>query len=332
VIARVRSLRWWQWLLVALTVAAVVYVGAAENLAAAIVAAGGIAAAAFAVWNPFAARPHPKLALQPVDGDETTELSIGEGLRPVDVESVVEDARTTALASRPLGLLFTMMKYAKPTAEDHAKYEADVETYAEEVRSWAQEAETWLRARESVLSARVIQRNPSSVDAEDAGVYVFLPPGTEEHSDPEGPPTPPERPSFPLRKSALSMALDPPSFGAHYLPRVTPMEITPPGYIEAASVWEADYERMPDGRLRVTYQRQPVRHGETEPTGRPFEVRLPPGDHEVRWEVHARNLSHHASGVWTVACHPDYSGDPITTLAELEEALGVEREDPAEDD
>jgi hypothetical protein len=311
------------------TIAAVVYVGAAENVATAIVAAIGIAAAVFTVWNPFAARPHPTLSLEPVGKGETTHVSVGSAVRPVDVDAVVEDARSIALVSRPSALMFTMLKYAKPTAEDHAKYGADVETYAEEVRSWAEAAEEWLRAQDSVLHARVIQRNSSSVDAEDAGIYVLLPPGTEELSDVPEPPTPPDRPAFPLRKSALSMAMDPSPLSGYHWPRVSPVGITE---FEPVSLWDPDYERMPDGRLRVSYQRQPVRHGEIEPTGRPFMVRLPPGECEARWEVHARNLSHHASGSWTVSCQPDYSGEAITTLADLEAALGIEGDDPAEDE
>jgi hypothetical protein len=318
---RLRHISWWRWLLMALTLAAVVYVAIAETLAAAIAAVIGIAAAVFAVWNPFAARPHPKLTLQPVGGAETTDLTVGSGLRRVDIDSVVEDARSTALASRPLGLLFTVMKYAKPTKEDHAKYEADVESYAQKVRSWAEEAEAWVRAHDPVLHAQVIQENPSSVDAEDAGVYIFFPPGTKGHPDPELPPEPPARPRFPLRKSPLAMAMDPFS-GGYPLPRVSSVSLTPPDLVEAVSRWDADYDEMSDGRLRLSWRRQPVRHGESEPVGNAFMVRLPVGEHTVRWEVHARNLPWNVSGTWTVSYRPNYSGEPIDTLTALEAALG----------
>lgn len=220
---RWRHISWWRWALVLVAAGAVVYVGVEENLVAAILAVAAIAAAVFAVWNPFEARPKPTLALQPLGHGEVTSLEVGAALRPVDVDAVVEDARTIASGSTPLSSAFKLGFFAQPTKEDYEKYEADVEVYAEQVRVWAHEADEWIRERATVLAANTIQRNPTSVDAEEAGVSVLFPAGTEEYENAGEPPELPERPGFPLRKSTFALLGSPnPLSGQWTRPSITP--------------------------------------------------------------------------------------------------------------
>lgn len=326
---RLRHVAWWRWVLATLSLAAVVYTGIAEDVVEAITVLAAITAAVFAVWNPFEARPKPTLTLRPVEGEEMTSISLGAALRPVDVDAVVENAKEAALAAVPSSSsLLALGQYAKPTQADYEKYEADVETYLEDVRGWAQDAEHWMRERAAVLAAEIMQRNPTSVDADDAGVFAFFPPGTEEFEDADSePPEAPERPGFPLRKSPLTSMFQSTMGSDTFLrPSIVPDLDFSIARAEPISLWDPYYDRLPDGRLRVSYKRQPVRHGEAEPSGEPFRVRFPAGDHVVDWEVRAKNMPDAAKGTWKVSCQTDLSGNPITTVYDLEAALRGEPE------
>jgi hypothetical protein len=315
----------------AIALAAVLYVAIAESVAGGVVALIAVAAAVFTVWNPFAARPHPELSLH-VDGKETSEVVLGV-TRPVDVEAVVADARAVAEAAAPSGVLSLLGGYyQQPTKADHAKYAEDVETYAGEVREWATQADLWRRVRTCELEGRVMQRNPSTVDADDAGVYIRLPPGAEHVDDIPDPPQPPERPRFPLRKGGVGLMLGQAELMGPYRPDVGIGPLYDRSAEVLASLWAPDYEKTADDGLVVTYPRQPVRHGEQEYTGEPFRVLLPPGEHVVRWEVHASNLPRHRSGTWRVVCRAGLEGEPIRTVRELEAELGIQPDEEGEEE
>jgi hypothetical protein len=322
VIAHLKALPRLRLALAVVAIVAVGYVAVDESLAGGVVALIAVAAAVFTVWNPFADRPHPQLGLE-VGGEEMGEVMLG-ATRPVDVEAVVINAKTRAEVSTPSALVSVLGQYQKPTEADYAKYADDVEGYTDRVREWVTEADVWRRVRACLLEATVVQHNPSTVDAEDARVYVRFPPGAEQAGDVPDPPKPPERPKFPLRKNSLGVMLEQAESIRQplYSPvRVGPLYDTSADFV--VSRWEPDYEKTADDGLVVTFLRQPVRHGEREYTGEPFRVLLQPGKHEVRWEVHASNLPRYGSGTWRVICRTGFEGEPITTMAELEAELGI---------
>jgi hypothetical protein len=317
---------WWQALLGCTTLAAVAYVVVAQGLAAGIVALIGVAAAVFTVWNPFQAKPRPELSLELPNGATASSCTLG-GLRPVDIDAIVNDAEQTALGMKLLEPFLALQGYAKPTQEDHAAYAADVSSYAERFRGWVEKTEAWRQDRSRILRARVIQRNPTSVDAENAGVYVIFPVGSEEEESEESIPKQPEIPDFPLRRSVIS-TFGPSSLGpGAHLPPISAGRARAVQRVKPVSIWDATYERLGDQRLEVTYRRQTIHHGEREPAGKPFSVRIPEGDHQIRWRIHAANMPAPAAGTWELRVGGDSEGQPITTKAEFEEALGLRADD-----
>lgn len=333
-IERLQRVPWWSWPLAAGLLGALVYFIGVGGLLAVVAVVGvvltavaTIAAAVFEVWNPFEARPKPQLALKPVDGEESASLHLGLGLRSVDVDAVVENARRQALARRPADIALPPMQFARPTRADHEHYDKDVEDYAKKLRAWVLEAGDYYHRRNAVLHARVIQSNPSSVDADDAGVHFIFPAGTEKVDDEQPPSAPPTPPQFPQRRAGLGFLIE--EQNTRMAAGWSGVTVRQPigvlrKQMKARSIWDAQYERLADGRLEVSYPRQSIRHGEHEPAGRPFQVRLPAGEDEVEWRVHAHNLREKATGTWTVNVHDDYSRAPITSLAQLEAALGIE--------
>jgi len=303
-----------------------VVVGAAAVLAT----LATIAQVVLQVRNPFEPKPKPHLTLRPVDGDETTSYVVGPELRSVDIDAVVANARAAALAVKPSSVGLAMGKFAEPTEADHEKYKVDVESYAEEVREWAEAAQEWIRERATLLEGEVIQHNPASLVADDADIFVTFPAGTEEEvEDERDPPTAPEPPAFPLTLTpAGRMMMGHGSFGADNWRMRGGVSLMDTGVRERlavlekeASFWRPFYERERDGTLTLSYNRQAIRHGQSVPSGDPFRVRLPAGEHEVRWRVHARNLPHHVEGAWAVSCSAEPSGAPIDNVYDLEAVL-----------
>lgn len=336
-IERLQRVPRWSWPLAAGLLGVLVYLVGVDGLLGVVAVVGvvltavaTIAAAVFQVWNPFEPRPKPQLALKPVDGEESASLHLGLGLRSIDVDAVVENARKQALARRPADVSLPPTQFARPTRADHEQYDKEVEDYAKKLRAWVLEAGDYYHRRNAVLHARVIQSNPSSVDADDAGVHFIFPAGTEKVEDEQPPSEPPTPPQFPLRRAGLGFLID--EQNARMAAGWSGVSVRPPiralralgQQMKARSIRDAQYERLADGRLEVSYPRQSIRHGEQEPAGRPFQVRLPAGEHEVEWRVHAHNLREKATGTWTVNFHEDYSRAPITSLAQLEAALGIE--------
>jgi hypothetical protein len=333
-----RHIPWWRWGPAVVLLGAVVYVLDTDGvlpvivgIAAVLGALAAIAQAVLQVWNPFEPRPKPHLTLRPVDGEETTSFTVRTILRPVDVDAVVKEAEATARALVSTTGLVAMSQYAKPSKADHDKFEDALATYKEDVRAWAQEGEAWLRAQARVLVAEVIHHNPSSVDALEAAIYIFLPPESEEYEEIE-PPEVPKRPMFPRRKSALAgglFELPGPGAGTWDRPRFASLRTDPLDSMQRVETYSPDapaYESKRDGTLGVVYGRWPIRHREDEIAGEPFSVRLPVGEHKVRWEVRATNLPHHATGTWTLAVEAESAAEPIKAVAQLEAALRGEPE------
>lgn len=321
----IHQARWWQLALPVIAVIAIAYVAVAESASAGVFAALAVVAAVFTVWNPFETLPQPKLSLEQADGTEGEHFAL-ESLGSVDVEAIAENAGAEARANKPLKPFLSLQGYAQPTAADHEEYERDVEQYEQEIRKWATEAKEWLEEQALIFEGRVIMRNTSSVDAKDAGLYLTFPTGSKPLIDPPKPPDPPERPKFPLRKSALAIAMDPSSgVGSWFSQRGTGLSFKPPDLESVASIWDPDYEVLRDGRLLVTYPRQNIHHGEREAAGRPFRVKLPMGENLVSWEAHAANLPRHSSGHWKITTEAPRS--PISSLFDLENALGLNRDE-----
>lgn len=140
---------------------------------------------------------------------------------------------------------------------------------------------------------------------------------------------PPVRPAF-RHKHALDLGLGLATSGGFasvdlasiVRPDIEQFAVSPEAWRSAP-----DYRKMPDGTLQVTYARKPIRHGEAERAGDEFEVRLPVGEHEIRWEVHAANMARPRRGTWRVSCRDVEEGEPVGKLAELEAALGINCDD-----
>lgn len=338
---RLQQVPRWYWALAGVLGVAVYLLGVGgvtSGIAAVVVVAGILApilGTVLRVWNPFEPRPKPHLTVRPVDGEETASINVGAESRAVDVEAVVEDARQRYLSATPSSTTLRMGKYATPTEADHEKYRADVETYAEDVRAWAQDADEWLRERASVVEAEVIQHNPASVDADDADIFVFFPPGSEQFEDDTDPPEAPETPKFPLALTpAGRMLMGQSVFGpsdrgrrgtwdsSSYFPLGNEHVAERLVALEQDLLWRKphfDLER--DGSLKLSYRPQTIRHRQDVISGDPFRVRLPAGEHRVRWEVHARNLPNHVEGTWRFSCSAEPAGEPINNAYDLEAAL-----------
>lgn len=338
---RLQQVPQWYWALAGVLGVAVYLLGVggvASGVAAVVIVAGVLApifGTVLKVWNPFEPRPKPHLTVRPVNGEKTTSINIGAEWRAVDVEAVVENARQSYLSATPSSSTLMMGKYAKPTEADYEKYRADVEAYAEDVRAWVQDAEEWLRERALVVEAAVIQHNPASVDADDADIFVFFPPGSEPFEDDTDPPEAPQTPTFPLTLTpAGRMLMGQPAFSTGDRGRQSTWDR--PSYFplgnehlaERLAALEQDlswrkphFDREGDGTLKLSYKPQTIRHRQDVISGDPFRVRLPAGEHEVRWEVHARNLPNHAEGTWKLSCPAEPAGEPINNVYDLEAAL-----------
>lgn len=305
---------------------AVAYVVLDLSLALRLLTVAGLVAAVLAVTNPFAGRPRPELTLEPVDGREGTEFAVGPH-RPLDVEAVISDGRARAVNTVPRhpALLLTA-GLRTPTADELERFEEKVDRYVEELRAWVADAEQWRQAERFTLRAFVVQRNASTVDAEDAGVHVTFPPGTEDAEDSTLTfrATPPVAPVFQSKPMWMMSGI-----GSGYADFGISRPVLDFGVpaTPLVSVWQPSYRTASDGALEVSYPRQSLRHGEREHSGDAFEVRLPLGEHEVEWRVHAANMAHSRTGTWKVTCSDEAAGVPITTLAELETELGIEQDD-----
>lgn len=248
--------------------------------------------------------------------------------RPLAVDEIMKDAVRVAKAqadhAHGRGFLATVRpEYAPPSADDHRRFEEQVSEYADAVREWLSEVDDVLTARSRILVAEVQQSNVAEVDAADARVVARFPLGFAAADDVPEPPTAPDVPAFPRRRSALSMAMggydasfssvDRPLFG----PFIGPLAV------QDLTLWEPDYQRR-DGRLEVAYVRQPIRHGEVQATGDPLVLMCPDaGQHKIEWEVHAANLPSAARGTWTVTCVDEVTGDPVRSMVDLIDLLAV---------
>lgn len=238
--------------------------------------------------------------------------------RTLDVESLVEDAIRSARAQAPRGGLSTAMgigsPWAPPTAADHERFEAEVDAYAERVREWLTEVDAFLANDARLLIAEVVQTNPTGVDAREARVLVSFPLAFEPVDRLPEVPERPDVPGFPLRRSAMSLAMS--GYGLARPGWDQPLFTSGVSTIEAVSMWEPHYHV--DGQLRIDYPRQTIRHGEREAAGDPFTLRCPdPGEYEIGWEIHAANLERSIRGTWTLSTRTETAGDPVQTLADL---------------
>lgn len=320
------SVSWWRWALLVTSLAAIIYVAVTENVVTFILVVAAIAAAVFAVWNPFKARPHPRLLIRAEGSVAGSTVAINTDLRPVDVEAVVGNARDLALSLGTNSMSWMTGFAQKPTEDDFAKYRSEIDAYLVELREWVESASDYLRLRASVIEAVFVQENESDVDAEDARSTALFPPGTElVEAEELEPPVEPERPKIktrpsPLASAMMSRATRP--FSAYSRPTLT----FSPTEVESFSLWEPDLVETESGHLEISYRRQNVRHRETEPSGDSFMVRIPAGSHKVKWKVTARNLPHPATGSWTITCSDSASGKPIRSLGSLQAAIAGEPE------
>ena len=297
---RLRQVPWWQRGVLGFLLVAGVYALTVDGVLPVVVGAGvvlatlaTIASAALQARNPFEPRPKPHLTLRPVDGEETTSFTINAVRRSVDVDAVVEDVvATTRALAKSTGFL-SMAGFAKPTQNDFDEFEEALTTYADDLRAWAQESETWLHARATALVADVVHHNPSSVDANDAGIHLLFPPYTVEYEETD-PPEQPEAPPFPRRRAAwasLSSVYEPPLMNRPSL--VVETVGSDLGGLRFATVDTPDYKTTRDGDLEVFYGRWTIRHRESRPAGdEPFSLTLPSGSQSwSRMAIQSRRLS-----------------------------------------
>lgn len=264
------------------------------------------------------APPPPKLS-------PTADVTIGHR-RPLAVEEIVEDALRSARASAPksdaLRSVIAMGGgFAQPTAEDHEAFEAEIRDYAGLLRTWLDEVDHFFDERAAILIADVLQENSSTVDASEARASVVFPDGFARCSDLPAGSEPPETPKFPLRRSALALAMRPFAAGES-VPRLDfPLSPSQSAYLAPSEDWEPQYTKRETG-LEVRYPRQTIRHGETELSGDPLMVKCPnEGEFTLRWEVHAANLPNLTRGEWRIHCRTESLGDPIRSLYELQSVL-----------
>lgn len=243
--------------------------------------------------------------------------------RALDVESLVRDAVRSARSQAPRGGLTTAMaigsQWAPPTGADRERFNVEVDAYAERVRDWLTEVDAFLVDHSRILIAEVVQTNPTAVDAREARVLVSFPPAFQPVDELPEIPERPDVPRFPRRRSALSLAMS-----GYDLPRPgwgRPLLTSGISAIEAGSMWEPRYRRV-DRQLQIDYPRQTIRHGEREETGDPFTLRCTDaGEHEIGWEIHAANLERSIRGTWTISARTETLGDPVKTLADLDDML-----------
>lgn len=245
--------------------------------------------------------------------------------RALDLESLVEDAVRSARAQAPRGAASTAWawaigsQWAQPTAADHESFDAEVDAYTERVREWLIEVDAFLADRSRFLIADIVQTNPTGIDAREARVVVSFPLAFASVEKLPEIPERPDVPRFPRRRSTLSLALP-----GYHLARPgweQPLHMTGISAIEAVSMWEPHYRRV-ERQLQIDYPRQTIRHGEREATGDPFTLRCPDGgEHEIGWEIHAANLGRSIRGTWTISTGAETTGDPVRTLADLDDML-----------
>lgn len=248
--------------------------------------------------------------------------------RPLEIDELVEDAVRNARAQAPgtgstRMLAMARYEYAEPTAADQERFDELVSEYVDAVRAWLIEIDAYLTERSRILVASILQTNPADVDATDALVLARFPHGFAPGEITNAPDAP-EVPTFPLRRSAMSIAMrDYGVFGHQSVARPYLGGISHLGIGEVASLWEPDYEQRPAG-LQASYRRQPIRHGEEEVAGEPLVLTCPEtGEHRIEWEIHAANLPRAATGTWTITCHSTQTGDPVRSMYDLRELLAT---------
>jgi hypothetical protein len=285
---------------------------------------------------------HPSRALMElfdrVSGDEDAEPSSeqpGEeagglvfGLRrPVDFEAVAHDALERARANAPgegaLENYLTMsQEYAPPNETDHELFDQLVDEYEAQLRDWLEQITEPLSSRAAVGVFAVELRNPGEIDAEKARVVLRFP-ASFAAAAVEQVPEPPQAPAFPRRPSLFRQMSEPltPHFGPSAgIALATAYSRRNLERIER-SVGEPDYTETVEG-LEVDYGRAPIHHGEIGSPGNELQVSCSePGEHEVLWQIHARNMPEAARDSLRVGYRDEEVGDPVRTLADLEDLL-----------
>jgi len=259
--------------------------------------------------------------------------------RPLAAEEIVEDALRIARASAPKsGALSSVIAlgggFAQPSAEDHEAFEAEICDYADLIKTWLGDVDQFLDERARVLVADVWQENSSSVDASEARACVIFPYGFAPGSDLPVTPEPPQPPRFPRRRSGLALAMRPFAPGELVPALDFPLHSASQNpFIVPSENWEPEYTKREAG-LEVSYPRQSIRHGETEPSGDSLVVSIPEeGTFTLSWEVHAANLPKFARGEWRIECRTGSLGDPIRSLSELQSVIReLDPDTPEEDD
>jgi len=319
---------WWRLAFVALAFAAG---------AAAVVVSGIEAALPFlpAVLIPVALAPsrsivgrppRPKVAL--IDDTLGTHHGVRFGARrPVDTDAVVADAvamveEGAKLQATTYGSLGLGIVGASPTRRDRTEFQAELAQYREDVQRWVEDLEDWRERRAMTLDRRAVIHNDSRTDAERLRINVVFPRGSEDVEEIPEPPPPPRAPSLTSLRLSLPVVPDValwPNTSTRLLAR-------------AVSGESMHWERLPAGTLRLVITRGVLVQHDDETT-ESFAVRLRPGDHEVRWDVTARNLPRPRRGAWRLVCDPRLAGSPIRTLQELKQDAGIvdDRDDTATD-
>jgi hypothetical protein len=136
-------------------------------------------------------------------------------------------------------------------------------------------------------------------------------------------PEPPQAPAFPRRPSLFRQMREPP----------TPYFGPSAGITVARAYSRRDLERIErstrdpdytetDAGLEVGYGRAPIHHGEIGSPGNELQVSCSePGEHEIAWQIHARNMPVAVRGSVRISYREEEVGDPVRSLADLEGLL-----------
>jgi hypothetical protein len=247
-------------------------------------------------------------------------------LRPLDKAALLKDAVATARAKAPregrlnaiLGL--GMQQFEQPTEADYELFSDQIQRYEKDIQDWLGEVDAFLSTRRSILVAQAQLTNHAKVDAEEAGVVLSLPSAFEMVEEIPHLPEQPESPTFRRRPSALSRTMG----MAHAYSGGSAPIVPPVRFAEERSAPKPrrpSYRAEAQGGVEVKYPRALIRHRETTTNERLVVRCREPGEHEVRWVIHARNLPHPASGVGTLDYRPEEMGDPVRALVDLEHFL-----------
>ena len=326
-----------------------------------VVAGAGVlltVAVAVLLWQPAPAEPQPTLVLhaqEPIDRwpsrkvAEIFAAARGEDppappsppppasariewgrQRPLDLDAIREDAMAGARRSAPgTGALNSMIygamgMYAQPTEEDRRRFAELVEEYGEEMEDWLAEAAAAFSGRVATLVTSVETSNPAQVDAEDALVLLRFPPGFEPAETTVDLAEQPGRPSFLLRRSPLAAITEPRWANPVRAQIYTVPSIRIPDTASMARTFFEPSYRKTGGGLEVRYPRNKIRHGEVDGPGEELRVRCTnPGTHTIAWEIHAGNLPKARTGTITVAYLEEEDGEPVKTLADLDNLLAL---------